>query len=88
MRFLGYQTRFLAQHVLTHLMVNGIHCTFFRIGVGNVIGSFIITPYLCFYRNILRESKSAIFAGHHIELFTRCIEIRTSHDTLQVRATA
>ena len=87
MCFANHQACLTAQHIATHPVVHPVHKAFFRIGMGNVIGSFIISAYLGFHRKILRKEKATILTTTQIECFAGSIMIYASHSTLYMCTT-
>ena len=69
-------------------MVHPVHESFFRIGMGDVIGRFIISAYLCLYREVLRKKEAATLTSAQMECFAGSIMVYASHSMLHMRTTA
>ena len=87
-RFTSHQTCFTTQHIAAYPMVHPVHESFFRIGMGNVVGSLIISAYLSLHRKILRKEKAAILATAQIECLAGGIMVYAGHSTLYMRTAA
>ena len=88
MRFARHQTCLTPQHVTAHPVIHPVHKSFFGIGMGDVIGSFIISAYLCLHGKILRKEETAIPTTAQWECFAGSIMVYASHSRLYMRATA
>jgi hypothetical protein len=86
MRFMRYQTCFPLQHITAYTVVYGVHRSFFRIRVGNIIGSFVIASDFRFHRKILSKDKTAIPATAQMECLARSIMVYAGQGTLQMRS--
>ena len=67
-------------------MVNAVHGSPACVGVRDVVGGFVVAPYLRFGGKVLREEESASGTPTQMEHLARSVMIHTRQRALQLRA--